>query len=50
MGEEDKQTGYITLIRHLMEYLHEEKKFRDNPEADNYLVNEYQNHWEYPTL
>jgi predicted dehydrogenase len=33
-----------------LEYLHEEKKFRDNPEADNYLVNEYQNHWEYPTL
>jgi hypothetical protein len=33
-----------------LEYLHEEKKFRDNPEADNYLVNEYKNHWEYPTL
>ena len=33
-----------------LEYLPTERKFRDNPEADAYITEEYHNGWNYPTL
>ncbi len=33
-----------------LEYLPDEMKFRNNPEADSYIKPEYHNNWEYPRL
>jgi len=33
-----------------LEYLPDERKFRNNPEADSYILPEYKNNWEYPRV
>ena len=33
-----------------LEYMPDERKFRDNPEADSFIFPEYHNNWEYPKV
>jgi len=33
-----------------LEYLPDERKFRDNTEADSYIYPEYHNNWKYPRV
>ena len=54
-GSYATEVAWIANISHRLggvslEYLAEEMKFRNNPEADAYIHPEYKNGWEFPSV